>query len=152
VIQDSVIDHRAFPFTLVRWALSPDPQRAGFHNEPRSIDPPCALSIVKSEKLAKTLEIYPSGRFCINISIFHNVFFFPGGKQGQRGVLTIRMGENLGIQIQIKKEHQGGRNHPGGTKEGYEDSAGYAARRLPPGVVSGSALKMLIGRVAWNFS
>ena len=55
-------------------------------------------------------------------------------------------------QVQIKKEHQGGRNHPGGTEEGYEDYAGYAARRLPPGVVSGSALKILIDAVVSNFS
>ena len=55
-------------------------------------------------------------------------------------------------QVQIKKKHQGGRNHPGGTKEGYEDSAGNAARRLPPGVVSGSALMLLIDPAAWYFS
>ena len=47
----------------------------------------------------KTLEIYPSGRFCRNIPGFRNVFFFARGKQGQRGVLTIRVGENLGGQL-----------------------------------------------------
>jgi hypothetical protein len=84
------------------------------------IDPPCALSIVKSEKLAKTLELYPSGRFCIKIPGVRDVFFLMAGSVGN--ALSFAFGwANTREQVQIKKEHQGGRNHPGGTKEGYED-------------------------------
>jgi hypothetical protein len=131
---------------LVRWALRPDPERAGFHNEPQSINPPCALSIVKSEELAKTLELYPSGRFCIPIPDFQNVFFYAGGEWGNGVSLPFGWVKTWGDGCRSKRNTRVAETTLVGLRK---------VMKIQPETlrgVSGRALKMLIDTMAWNFS